>query len=226
MVSHKILIVDDDYRLGSTLKDFFETYGFDVIVVTSGEEAIVAFKEENPSVILLDVRLPSIDGFEVIEKIYMIDNHVPVIMMTGTEYNETNRIKGYELRAIHFIKKPVSPDVILARIKLLLNPPKTERFYLGGYTITIQDWEVMIKNEKYKVLKTEADVLSVLLRNKNKIVTRREILLSVWKEDEVVKNPLLDTSILKIRRILKKYPEIKIERSYGIGYMITDKKAQ
>ena len=221
MIFHKILLVEDDKPLGLALKDFFEENDFKVIYVLSGEEAVDVYEKENPSLVLLDVKLPGMDGFEVIEKIRNIDNQTPVIMMTGTEYDQANQVKGYNLRAIYYLQKPVDPEVLLAQINMLLDPPETMKYRMGGYTIIIQNREIMINDDLYTLPQKDVLVLSLLLRKKNDTVSRKELLLSVWNNDKISNNNLLDSSISSIRRILKNYPGIEIKSVYGEGYVLS-----
>ena len=153
MEIHKILIVEDNLILGSTLKDYFEDNYFDVIHVASGKEALYIYKNEKPSIVLLDVKLPDISGFEVIEEIHKTDTLTPVIMMTGTEYDVDSQVNGYHNGATNYLRKSVIPQVILAQINTLLNPPNTKLFNLGGYTITNQNREVKINDDLYTLSK-------------------------------------------------------------------------
>ncbi|MDR1340059.1 MAG: response regulator transcription factor [Prevotellaceae bacterium] len=220
MVCPRILIVEDDAVLALVLKDFFEENDYEVIHVISGEEAVRAYKREHFSVVLLDVMLPGISGFEVMKKIREVNNSIPVIMMTGTEYGTDNQVKGYDLGAVNYVQKPIVPQVLLAQVKRLLNPPEMEKYNPGGYHITICNQEVRINNDTYTLHDREARVLSVLLRKQNEIVSRKDLLCSVWKNDHPSLNNYLDSSISKIRKVLDCYPGIKIKRVYGKGYGI------
>ena len=116
MEIHKILIVEDDLILGSTLKDYFEDNYFKVIHVALGKEAIDVYKNEKPSIVLLDVKLPDISGFEVIEEIRKTDTLTHVIMITGTECDIDSQVNGYHYGALNYLQKPVIPQVLLAQI--------------------------------------------------------------------------------------------------------------
>jgi Response regulators consisting of a CheY-like receiver domain and a winged-helix DNA-binding domain len=223
MVFHKILIVEDDTSLALPLKDFFEDNDFEVIHTVSGEEAVEVYGTERPSVVLLDIKLPGIDGFEVLEKIQKIDNSIPVIMMTGTEYDEDNQERGYNLRAVSYMQKPVFPKALLSYINNLLDPPETKRCILGRYSIVIQNNELCVNNETYTLKEKDIHVLSILLLKQKEVVSRENLLLSVWKSNDVILNNHLDSSISRIRHILKKYPGIEIKNIYGKGYIISAK---
>ncbi|MDR1524340.1 MAG: response regulator transcription factor [Tannerella sp.] len=220
MVSRKILIVEDDVVPALALKDFLEEDGYAVIHVVSGEEALEAYGKERPSLILLDVMLPGISGFEVIAKIRESDHILPVIMITGTEYDADSQVKGYGLGAVNYVWKPVIPQVLLAQINRLLHPPEMKRYNLNGYHITLHNQELGINDEIHTLRHWDIAVLSVLLQRQNEIITRKELLLSVWKDDAARLNNHLDSSISRIRTFLSHYPGIKIRKVYGGGYGI------
>jgi DNA-binding response OmpR family regulator len=220
MVCYKILIVEDNAVLASALKDFFEENDYEVIHVISGEEAVRAYKRTHFSIVLLDVMLPGISGFEVMKEIRDVNNSIPVIMMTGTEYEEDSQVKGYGLGAVNYVQKPVNPHVLLAQIKGFLNPPEMEKYNPGDYNITICNQEVRINDTTYTFHDRDARVLSVLLRKQNEIVSRKDLLRSVWKSNHPNLNNHLDSSISRIRKALEIYPGIKIKRVYGKGYGI------
>ena len=220
MIEHKILIVEDDRSFALGLKVFFEEKDFEVIHVVSGEKAIEEYEKRRPSIVLLDVILPGIDGFEVMERILQIDNTIPIIMMTGTEKNDDKRIKGFDMGVVNYLPKPFSPPVLLAQINKLLNPPETRIYNLKGYRISIQHQELKIDDSIYKLRENDMLVLSILLKKQNEIVSRNELLKSVWSGDEVLLNSNLDKSIHRIRKILKNHSEINIESIYGGGYKV------
>jgi DNA-binding response OmpR family regulator len=115
MACSRILIVEDDAVPASVLKDFFEENDYEVVQVVSGEEAIRAYKRVYFSVVLLDVMLPGISGFEVMKKIQDVNNSIPVIMMIGTEYDADSQMKGYGLGAVNYVQKLVVPLFSLRR---------------------------------------------------------------------------------------------------------------
>ena len=220
MVLYTILIVEDDPVLASVLECFFKENDFEVIHVVSGEEAIKVYEKKRPSLVLLDVILPGINGFEVMKKMLQIDNNIPVIIMTGTEISANSQIKGYNLGVVNYIQKPVFPQVLLAQIKNLLNPPEIRRFILNGNRITIKNEELQINDSNYTLKEKDINVLSVLLQKQHEMVSRKDIMLSVWGRSKANLNNHLDLSIHRLKKILSNHPEIKIENKYALGYRI------
>lgn len=221
MVSYKILIVEDDVILASVLKDFFEENDFEVIHVISGEEAVEIYEKKRPSIVLLDIVLPGINGFEVIEEMQKTDNSIPVIMMTGTEYDVDSQIRGYNFGAINYTQKPVLPQVLLAQINKLLNSPEMKKYRLNGYSIIIRNPELRINDAVYTLKERDIQLLSVLFRRPNEIISRKDLLLAVWKDDDIRLNNHLDSSISRIKKVLMNHPGVKIKRVYGVGYGIS-----
>ena len=226
METHKIIIIEDDYESGSILKKYFEENYFEVIHVVSGEEGVNVHKKEKPSIVLLDVKLPGISGFEVLKTIRERDILTPVIMITGSEFDIDSQVKGYDNGVTIYLQKPVAPQVLLAQIKSLLKPLETISFTLDTYTITIQNREVIINNETHTLRKSEIDVLTLLLRKMNFLVSRDEMKLLTGIADNKRSDNILDSTILAIRRILKNYPGIVIENIYRDGYKITTRDIQ
>ena len=220
MYAYKILIVEDDKNLALGLVDFFERNDFEVTHVSTGEEAVEIYEKINPSVVLLDVNLPGINGFEVIENIRKIDNSTPILMMTGEKYDTDSRIKGFDMGAVNYVQKPVVPLVLLAQINNLLNPHIIQKYIINGYRITIQSTEIKINNSFYCLRDSDIRVFSALLQNQNIMVSRNELLLSAWKRNDVSLNSHLDALIYRLRKIISNHPGIKIENEYSEGYRL------
>jgi Response regulators consisting of a CheY-like receiver domain and a winged-helix DNA-binding domain len=220
MKEYGILIVEDDLSFARALKDFFEENDFEVTHVVSGEEAIDVYEKNPPSTVLLDVILPGINGFEVMERIMQIDNSIPVIIMTGTENSEDCQMKGFDMRVINYLQKPFSLKVLLAQIKNRLKPVETKIYNLNGTAIIIQLRELKINDSIYKLREKDIHVLTILLDKKTIVVTREKLLQSVWKSDVSEFNRHLDASIHRLKAKLINHPEIKIESIYGVGYRI------
>lgn len=217
-----ILLVEDDEELGEAFKDFFENNGLFVKWAKDGEAAIRLYKEWNPHLILLDVILPGKDGFEVATAIRKLNSVVPIIFMTGTALNIENYNKAYQLlQATNYIEKPVIPERALAQIRSLLHPLNTiKKHHINDCHITIDGQQVIINNKEFQLRDKEAQVFSLLLEKVNSPVTRKDILQNVWRNDEVIMNNALDTTISHIRKGLKKFPNIKIKTIHAMGYQL------
>lgn len=222
-----ILLVEDDIQLGQTLKDFFESNGLSVIWAKDGETAIERFKESDPRLLLLDVLLPHMDGFQVATIIRKLNGIVPIIFMTGTALDRENYHQAYQLlQATNYIEKPVNPHNTLAQIQSLLHPAKIRKFKIKNLLITIDGQLLIIDDKAIQIREKDIMVLSMLLENANSIVTRKDILQKVWNDTDLNQNNALDTSISHLKKNLKNFSFLDINTLYGCGYtlLIGEKK--
>ncbi len=218
---NKILLIEDDLGLAIPLKDFFEENGLKVNHSTNGEEGLELYKLEQPNLIILDIILPSINGFDVLYQIRNTNLTIPIILITGTEFSSEKQIRGYQLGAINFMQKPILPQAVLSLIKNILSfPMNIKNFNLNGHKVVVQDQVVQIDDEKYNVREKDAILLVCLLERKNQLVHRSNLLKQIWQDDHPEKNNLLDGAILRIRRLFKNCHSVTIKTIYGYGYML------
>jgi len=218
---NKILIVEDDLGLALTLKEFFEVNGLKVFHTADGGLALPIYEKEKPDLILLDIILPRMNGFEIIANIRKFNLSIPIIMMTGTEFNPESQIKGYELGAINYMAKPIFPQAVLALIQHILTLPKNLKLYnIGNYNIYIHSQHIEINKDSFSIREKDAGLLTFLLDRKNQIVSRKSILQQIWLDDNPDNNNNLDGAILRLRRLFKPYRSIQIKTIYGNGYIL------
>ena len=218
---NKILLIEDDLGLAITLKDFFEDNALSVCLIEDGGEALTIFKRIKPDLILLDIILPNKNGFEIASEIRTIKTTVPIIMMTGMEFNSDSEIKGYELGAINYMKKPIVPQAVLALIRNILTLPKDlKQHAVGNYLFRLHSQSIEINNEKYNLRDKDAKLFGILLDRQNQIVSRKTILQQIWMDDNSEKNNHLDGAVLRLRRLFYPYQDIQIKTIYGNGYML------
>lgn len=221
---NKILIIEDDKKLAITLKDFFEENALRVWHTISGEEGLALYYKENPDLIILDVVLPDKSGFDVIAEIRDKDITTPIIMMTGTEFDEDNQIRGYDRGADNYMQKPVYPQVLLAQIKNILSlPDDLLQYKIGGMKIRLHAQYIEFDGKSHQLREKDFKVLNLLFQHKNQVVDRPVILKQIWKDDRAVNSSQLDATMSRIRGIINQYPAIGIKTIYGAGYMLTDK---
>lgn len=213
----KILLIEDDIFLGQTLLDFFASNDLSVSWAKDGNSGLKLYKTLHPDLILLDVALPDIDGFEVITEIQQTDTSTPVIFMTGTEFSCEQQIKGFQLGAINYLKKPVVPQVVLAQINQLLFPPQIKRYTFNNLNISIDNQVVTIDKNEIVLKEKEAKLLTLLLENKNRVLSRKDILTAIWKDNQHYLNNALDSNLSSLRKALQPFPRIKIVSIYGGG---------
>lgn len=221
---NKILIIEDDKELALTLKYFFEENALRVWHAASGEEGLTLYYKEKPDLIILDVMLPHKSGFDVIAEIRDKDINLPIIMVTGTEFDENSQMKGYKHHANNYIKKPILPQVLLAQIKSILAVPRDlAQYRIGEITIRLHAQYIEVNDESHPLRDKDIQVLGLLLQRKSQVVERTFILKQIWRDDHPNNNNLLDAAVSRIRKLLKEYPSIQIDTVYGGGYRLEEK---
>jgi len=220
---NRILIIEDDLFLGEALKDYFEANGLAVAWAQDGNSGLQLFKSYQPQLILADVILPDKNGFEVVNEIRKTNNVIPIIFMTGTQFEAPDQIKGYELGAVNYIRKPIIPQAVLAQINNLLNHT-AQQFTFENLNILIDRQSTVINNTEIILRDKEEKLLLLLLKNNQKVISRNNILLSIWNDNSHHLNNILDSTVSQLKKKLIAYPNLKIKSVYGTGYKLTLKK--
>jgi DNA-binding response OmpR family regulator len=219
-MKNRILLVEDDDVLGETLKDFFEDNELSVAWAQDGNAALELFESFKPQLILLDIILPEKDGFEVIREIRKTNSIIPIIIMTGTQLEYSDQIKGFDLGAVNYLSKPVVPQVVLAQIKNQLSHINSRKFKLEQFDITIDNQLLTINNTEILLKDKESKLLLLLLNNKHNIISRDYIMQAIWSDDAFNMNNTLDSTISHLKKKLIDFPTIKITSAYGTGYRL------
>ena len=220
----KILIADDNMEIIKILKPYIEKEGFEVIFSLDGEEALLKFKHYNPELMLLDIMMPVIDGFEVCNRIRK-ESNTPIIMITAKS-EDADKILGLNSGADDYIIKPFSPGEVVARIKAVLRritPVSNKENSIIKYPtleIDINNYSVKLEGENLNLTKKEMEVLWMLAASPNKIIKRDDLLDNIWGEDYFGDTRTIDTHIKKIRAKLKLEGQYNwdIKTIWGIGY--------
>ena len=173
MMEHKLLLVDDDRDLLEMLCSIFRRAGYtDLVTASSGPEALQAWREQQPALIVLDVMMPGMDGFEVLREIRRT-SHVPVLMLTARGEAE-DRIEGLEIGADDYLPKPFLPKELLLRVGAILRrayPKQNEMVELAGATVDMANAEVLKKDEKQTLTAKEMQLFEKMYQNAGRIVT-------------------------------------------------------
>lgn len=222
----RILFVEDDQNLGMLLKENLNNKGFETIWCKDGNEGITEFKNNSFGLCILDVMMPVKDGFMLSKEIRAINNDVPIIFLTARGRDE-DKIKGFENGGDDYVTKPFSTQELYMRINAILKrvPPKSEipsKWYnIGKYKFDYNKMTLQLGGDMKKLSSKEAELIQILIANKNELVQRRQILQHVWGSDDYFAAKSMDVYISKIRKLLKDDPEIEILNAYGIGFKLT-----
>ncbi|MFO7815185.1 MAG: response regulator transcription factor [Halanaerobiales bacterium] len=224
-MSYKVYLVEDDKNLNSILTSYLKNEGWRVKSFKNGLSAEKVI-EEKPDLWVLDIMLPDIDGFELIDKIKKNDPEIPVIFISARD-EDLDRITGLEKGSDDYIAKPFSPRELVIRIKKLFKrvygeEAKEKFFKYGDYLINLKARNVKIKNNGKEIIdltSREFDLLQYFLNNLSHALTREQILNNVWGRDYYGSDRVVDDLI---RRLRKKMPDLKIETIYGHGYRMVE----
>jgi len=223
----KILIIEDELAIAELEKDYLELSGFDVEVETSGDVGLTKALEEDYNLIILDLMLPNVDGFEICKRIREVKN-IPIIMVSAKR-DDIDKIRGLGLGADDYMTKPFSPSELVARVKAHL--ARYERLIGSGIreneTVEIRGLKIdktarrVFLNGEEKIFTTkEFDLLTFLAENPNRVFTKEELFREIWDMESVGDIATVTVHIKKIREKIE-YDTSKpqyIETIWGVGY--------
>lgn len=218
----RILYVEDEPFLGRIVKESLESRDYEVTMVTDGRDAVNSFRVMSPDVCVLDVMLPTVDGFTIAKEIRQINPEVPIIFVTAKTQTE-DVVKGFESGGHDYLRKPFSMEELIVRVNNLLrlrkkDHPSAEGISIGKLMFHPQRYELKMGDQVRKLSHREAVLLQVLSENKNAVVNRKDILLRVWGDDSFFNSRNLDVYITKLRDYLKSDPAVEIITIKGVGY--------
>lgn len=225
MAEEKILVVDDEEHIQELIKFNLENNGYKVICASDGIEALKLSKKEFPQLIMLDLMLPGMDGYDVCKEIRRDSSisNIPIIMITA-KGEELDKILGLELGADDYITKPFSVRELVARTKAMLRRTKAQdiekTYNFRNITIDFQNHGVTKNEEKIDLTLKEFELFEVLIKNKGKIMTRDYLLDKIWGYEYIGETRTVDVHIRHLRKKIEeddKNPKL-IETIRGIGY--------
>jgi len=219
----KILFCDDDKNICELARLYLEKEGFEIILAHNGRDAVSEFERHNPNVVVLDILMPEMDGYEVCRQIRKISS-VPIIFLTAKS-DTFDKVLGLELGADDYMVKPFDVKELIARIRAILRRiEKNEEasaniLTFENMTIDMQSYELTVKGNVLEIPPKELNLLYFLASNPNKVFTRDQLLSNVWGYDSFVDSRTVDVHIKRIREkidgVSDKW-ELKTVR--GIGY--------
>ena len=219
---HKILIVDDDELIREVLEFNLVNEGFEITCSVSAEDAM---KKINPdhSLILLDVMMGGMSGYRFAEELRKKGNDIPIIFLTAKDA-ENDMLTGFSVGGDDYIAKPFSIKEVIARVKAVMKRQKNKqtaesanKYIFNDLTIDINTKEVFIKSKKIKLTKTEYKLLIFLLNNSNRVISRQEIIETVWSETPFITERTVDVYVTRLRKKLENYAHT-ITNQAGFGY--------
>ncbi len=230
----KILVVEDEKAIADILEFNLKKEGYEVVCAYDGEAGLAKALEENPDLILLDVMLPKLDGFEVCKAVRKTSN-VPIIMVTARE-EEVDKVLGLELGADDYITKPFSMRELMARIKANVRrgfaqaeEPATpagdeNKLVFGNIAINLKSLDLRKNGEHIELTPREFDLIKFLATQPNQVFSREELMENVWQYDYYGDLRTVDVTVRRLREKIEDDPAnpVRIVTRRGAGYMFAD----
>lgn len=226
MMSNKILIVDDEPRVSRLVTEVLTAAGYEVVVAASGGTAIEMVALEQPELVLLDILLPQMDGYQVCSRLREFSD-VPVIMLTA-KARDSDILRGFDVGADDYLTKPFNSKELLARVKAVLR--RTSRsedaaaslLGCGSLTIDLARRTVSMDRDPVSLTRTEFELLRALALNANRVMAHEELLTEVWGQEYRNDLDYLRAYIRYLRRKLEPDPAspVYIVTTQGVGYML------
>jgi len=220
----KILVVEDDPAHLLALEDNLEFAGYEVSTARSGRRALELLKQEKFDLVILDIMLPYVDGFEVCRRFREWDDETPIIMLTA-KVQEQDRVQGLDLGADDYITKPFSVAELLARIRAVLRRVKLqsrllERYSVGDMELDFKKYEARKGGVEIDISAREFQILKMLVTHEGEVVSRDRLIGEIWGYDDFPTERTIDTHIARLRQKLEDDPSQPrhILTVYGAGY--------
>jgi DNA-binding response OmpR family regulator len=225
--TYKILLVEDDAALRFIIRDNLEIENYQVDIAEDGETALQLFNTTEYALLILDVMLPRKDGFTVAREIRKVNDQIPILFLTARSMNE-DKITGLTLGGDDYITKPFSMEELLLKIKIFLrrsgavSMPKNsipgDVVAIGKYSFLEQDLLLACGDYQRRLTLKEAELIKFFAAHPNKVLTRDEILISVWGSNDYFLGRSLDVFISRLRKYFSFDPDIRIVNLHGIGF--------
>ncbi len=222
MSGETVLIVDDEANIRELARMYLEQEGFRILEAADGEEALAAWREHHPDLIVLDLMLPRLDGWQVCKAI-RAEGDTPIIMLTARS-DDVDKIVGLEMGADDYVTKPFNPRELAARVKAVLRrahtPPDRDRpLVLGDLVIDPAAREARLAGQVLPLRTKEFDLLWTLAQHAGQVLSREQLLSLVWGYDFPGETRTVDVHIAHLRKHLKG-SSVTIETVWGIGYKL------
>ncbi|HDK7139390.1 TPA: response regulator transcription factor [Clostridium botulinum] len=225
-MGRKVYLVEDEKSLNILLEKYLQREGYEVTTFFNGSSAIERIKDV-PDLWILDIMLPDIDGYQIIKAVKENNKNTPVIFMSARN-EELDRVVGLELGSDDYLSKPFLPRELIIRTNKLM-----ERIYgksnnstvdiitnIGQYKISKKQRTVFFREKEIQLTNKEFELLNFFIENKNNVISREQILTSIWGEDYFGSDRVIDDTI---RRLRKKMDKLDLETVYGYGYKLVVK---
>ncbi|KXG76109.1 response regulator transcription factor [Thermotalea metallivorans] len=222
MTGRKLLVVDDDIHICELIKLYLTKEGYDVFAVHDGFKALEAIREEAPHLVILDIMLPKLDGWDVCRELKKVSD-IPIIMLTAKD-DTFDKVLGLKIGADDYIVKPFEPRELAARVDAVLRRYQKQgmtyqQIVLPNLLIDKDGYKIKIKNQVLELPPKEMELLYFLVKNKNQVFTREQLIEQIWGFDFEGDNRTIDVHIKRLREKLEPVAsQYQIKTVWGVGY--------
>ena len=226
----KILIAEDDASLTSFLEPMMKRAGFQVVLARDGEQALALVGSEEPDLVVLDVQMPKLDGWEVCRELRKRERYIPIVMLTVLS-ETVEKVKGLAIGADHYFTKPFDPHELIAQIEATLRTvresreaPLSNRLMIDRLEIDLDRWKVWMAGREIELTPTEFKLLRFLAEHPGRVFGRETLLDEVWGWEVAVDSRVVDKNIAELRRKLEPNPSVPqyILTVRGVGYQFRE----
>ena len=220
-IKQKIMIVDDDANIAELISLYVEKEGYETKIAGDGQEAIQMFSDFAPNLVLLDIMLPEIDGYDVCKAIRKVSS-IPIIMLTAK--GETfDKVLGLELGADDYIVKPFEPKELVARVKAVLRrvDPKddnSKKVVVPNLTVSLSNYTVVYRGQRVEMPPKELELVYFLAFHKNQVFTREQLLNQIWGYEYIGDTRTVDVHVKRIREKFQQEEVWSLKTVWGVGY--------
>jgi DNA-binding response OmpR family regulator len=224
----RVLMAEDELALAHIVRESLEEREFKVTLCHDGEQALQSYRQQKPDILVLDVMMPKMDGFELAKKIRSVDTDTPIIFLTARSQTK-DVITGFELGANDYLKKPFSVEELIIRIKVLLTKnrmlaPEVKKpdgaQPLGNLLFNSNRNTIEHGLNKWPITARESELLQLLYKHKHEVVPKSTLLNTIWGDDNFFNARSLDVFITRLRKHLEPDPDIQIINIRGVGYKL------
>jgi len=220
----KLLIIEDDLTIIKGLAAAFKFHGFEVFFAESSETGLPLVRQKKPDLVILDIMLPGLDGFETCKKIREQDQHIPVIMLTAKS-QESDKLLGFELGADDYVTKPFSAKELIARVRAVLKrssvqSPLKREVQIGTAIVNLDNFTICKGGTEYSLSPKEHAILKLFIDLPDTVVSRSRIIDEVWGDEYFPSPKTIDNFIVKLRGKIEDNPRKPrhILTVHGAGY--------
>ena len=226
----KILIAEDDASLTSFLEPMMKRAGFLVVLARDGEQALVLVDSAEPDLVVLDVQMPKLNGWEVCRELRKRERYIPIVMLTVLS-ETVEKVKGLAIGADHYFTKPFDPHELIAQIEATLRTvresreaPPSNRLVIDRLEIDLERWKVWMAGREIELTPTELKLLRFLAEHPGRVFGRETLLDEVWGWEVAVDSRVVDKNIAELRRKLEPNPSVPqyILTVRGVGYQFRE----